>query len=327
MAKHVRKVLVCKALGATAPTGDTRDAQITNAVEGTLYFFDSKKNFFATKALAKAAFAAGQPIFVGTKVNADGEFYLSDKITNDKIESITKEATRAKANSVATITFGTPTVGKRYVLRIAYNDVTEMPIQFTQSFDIIANATNGASATTLADAFAAEINSKTTSAGRNARVTASAAAGVLTLTAKDITIDDKVDTTYEFHAIDIQDVTLTCDGVAAYTAKTVASADAGVGYWKVVRDIEKRALSYRGSMFFNDCRWNQLTGTQMVEKGKSYDVVDILYNNDYRSADNQFIKSTPLQTTIFIDSTATALADLADVFGATDGNESSKPTA
>lgn len=327
MAKHVRKVLVCKALGAAVPTGATRDAQITNAVEGTLYFFDSKKNFIASTA-AKTAFAAGQPIFVGTKVNADGEFYLSDKITKDKIESITKEATRAKANSQATITFPTtPTVGKRYVLRIAYNDVTEMPIQFTQSFDIIANATNGASATTLAAAFEAAINSKTTSAGRNARVTASANAGVLTLTAKDITIDDKVDTLYEFHAIDIQDVTLTCDGVAAYTAKTVAAADAGVGYWKVVRDIEKRALGYRGSMFFNDCRWNQLTGTQMVEKGKAYDVVDILYNNDYRSADNQFIKSTPLQTTIFIDSTAAALADLADVFGAADDDESSKPTA
>ena len=323
MAKHVRKVLVCKALGAAVPTGATRDAQITNAVEGTLYFFDSKKNFIASTA-AKTAFAAGQPIYVGTKVNADGEFYLSDKITKDKVESITKEATRAKANSVATVTIGTPEVGKRYVLRIAYNDVLEMPIQFTQSFDLYAKT---ASAADLADAFAAAINSKTTSAGRNARVTASAAAGVLTLTAKDITIDDKVDTLYEFHAIDIQDVTLTCDGVAAYTAKTVAAADAGVGYWKVVRDIEKRALGYRGSMFFNDCRWNQLTGTQMVEKGKSYDVVDILYNNDYRSADNQFIKSTPLQTTIFIDSTATALADLADVFGAADGNESSKPKA
>ena len=324
MAKHVRKVLVCKALGATEPTGDTREAKITNAVEGTLYFFDSKKNFFATKALAKAAFAAGQPIYVGTKVNDYGEFYLSDKITKDKIESITKEATRAKANSVATVTIGTPVVGKRYVLRIAYNDVLEMPIQFTQSFDLYAKT---ASAADLADAFAAAINSKKTSAGRNSRVTASAAAGVLTLTAKDITIDDRIDTLYEFHAIDIQDVTLTCEGVAAYTAKTVAAADAGVGYWKVVRDIEKRALGYRGSMFFNDCRWNQLTGTQMVEKGKSYDVVDILYNNDYRSADNQFIKSTPLQTTIFIDSTATALADLADVFGAEDGNESSKPKA
>ena len=323
MAKHVRKVLVCKALGATAPTGDTRDAQITNAVEGTLYFFDSKKNFIDST-VAKTAFAAGQPIFVGTKVNDYGEFYLSDKITKDNVESITKEATRAKANSVATVTIGTPVVGKRYVLRIAYNDVLEMPIQFTQSFDLYAKT---ASAADLADAFAAAINSKTTSAGRNARVTASAAAGVLTLTAKDITIDDKVDTLYEFHAIDIQDVTLTCDGVAAYTAKTVASADAGVGYWKVVRDIEKRALGYRGSMFFNDCRWNQLIGTQMVEKGKSYDVVDILYNNKYRSADNQFIKSTPLQTTIFIDSTAAKLADLADVFGATDGNESSKPKA
>ena len=324
MAKHVRKVLVCKALGATAPTGNTRDAQITNAVEGTLYFFDSKKNFFATTALAKQAFAAGQPIFVGTKVNADGEFYLSDKITKDKVESITQEATRAKANSVATVTIGTPVVGKRYVLRIAYNDVLEMPIQFTQSFDLYAKT---ASAADLADAFAAAINSKTTSAGRNARVVATSAAGVLTLTAKDITIDDKVDTLYEFHAIDIQDVTLTSDGVAAYTAKTVAAADAGVGYWKVVRDIEKRALGYRGSMFFNDCRWNQLTGTQMVEKGKSYDVVDILYNNDYRSADNQFIKSTPLQTTIFVDSTAAALAELADVFGAADGDESSKPAA
>ena len=323
MAKHVRKVLVCKALGTAVPTGDTRDAKITNAVEGTLYFFDSKKNFIDST-VAKTAFDAGQPIYVGTKVNADGEFYLSDKITKDKIESITKEATRAKANSVATVTIGTPVVGKRYVLRIAYNDVLEMPIQFTQSFDLYAKT---ASADDLADAFAAAINSKTTSAGRNARVTASAAAGVLTLTAKDITIDDKVDTLYEFHAIDIQDVTLTCDGVAAYTAKTVAAADAGVGYWKVVRDIEKRALGYRGSMFFNDCRWNQLTGTQMVEKGKSYDVVDILYNNDYRSADNQFIKSTPLQTTIFIDSTATALDGLAKVFGAADGNESSKPTA
>lgn len=328
MAKHVRKVLVCKALGTAVPTGDTRDAQITNAVEGTLYFFDSKKNFIDSTT-AKTAFDAGQPIFVGTKVNADGEFYLSDKITKDKVESITQEATRAKANSTATVTFGTPTVGKRYVLRIAYNDVTEMPIQFTQSFDIIANATNGASATTLAAAFEAAINSKTTSAGRNARVIASANNGVLTLTAKDITIDDKVDTLYEFHAIDIQDVTLTCEGVAAYTAKTVVAADAGVGYWKVVRDIEKRALGYRGSMFFNDCRWNQLTGTQMVEKGKSYDVVDILYNNDYRSADNQFIKSTPLQTTIFLDSTAksgaSALADLADVFGAADDDESSAP--
>lgn len=293
MAKHVRKVFVCDTVG-TATTTD-------NMVIGALQFFNEKKQPVASATAA----LTGNSFYVGTKVGTDN-IYMSDKITRDKIEKATTESFRNFTPSSAVITLSNPTIGNRYVLRIAYNDVLEMPIQFTQSFEVYAT---DATAATLATAFAAAINSRTTSAGRNARVSATAAAGVLTLTAKNITIDDTIDTLYEFHAIEIQDVTVTSNGTAAFSSKTVTASDAGVGYWKVVRDIEKRSLGNRGTMFFNYDKWFNLTGTQRTAVDAQYDVIDILYNNDYRSADNQFIKNTPLETMIFIRTGVFAAAD------------------
>lgn len=305
------------------------ETDLASSNVGDLQFFDENKQ---PVAMATALATTAKSFYVGVKVNDDNEFYMSDRITRDKIEAVTAEDYRGYTPSYATVTFDTPVAGQRYVLRIAYRDVIEMPIQFTQSFEVWAKA--GDTATTLATKFTNAINSTTTSAGRNARVTASDASGVLTLTAKDITIDNKVDTLYEFHAIEIEDVTLTTNGDPAFTAKTVNAADFGSGYWKIVRDIEKRNLGYQGSMFFNIDKWMPFTGTQMVEKGEQYDTVEILYNNDYRSADNQFVKSTPLHTTIFIKSglgatiytALLAWANAADAFSA-DADDSTDPNA
>lgn len=287
MAKHVNKVLVANTVGTAG-----------SLAYGNLMFFSPANALTTTPTVTDKSFRAG--IVLDTDGTVVNDAYLSDKVTRDMIEAVTFEDYQAPISASAVVTIGTVVAGNRYVLRISYNDVTEMPIQFTQSFDVVAT---DATAATLATQLAAAINSKTTTAGRHARVTASAASGVLTLTAKDITVDNTVSTPYQFHQVQLGAVSLYTkdtlgNSTSAATTIVLTAADKGNGYWKVVRDIEKDALGYRGQMFFKEYLMNK--GTQLVEVGATYSCINILYNNNYRSADNQFVKSTPLALNIYI---------------------------
>jgi hypothetical protein len=287
MAKHVNSVLVTNGVGTLGALA-----------AGNLVIVG------ANNALATAPVATAKSFKAAAVLDTDGtilnDAFLSSAITRDMIEAITFEDYAAPTVSTAVITLGTPVVGGRYMVRISYNDVNEMPVQFTQSFDVISTST---SSTTLASQFVSAINSVSTVSGRSSRVTASSAAGVLTLTAKDITVDNTIETFYTFHQVQIGAASLTTkdangNTVTAATSVVITAANKGCGYWKDVRDREKDALGYKGQMHFND--YYSPKGTMLVEKNATYSCINILYNNNYRSADNQFVKNTPLSTEIYI---------------------------
>lgn len=84
---------------------------------------------------------------------------------------------------------------------------------------------------------------------------------------------------------------------------SVTAGNPGVGYWKQVRDMERRALGYAGQV---------MTGAYPVVSGKmyttedyEYDVVTIQAENLYNSNDNQYIKNTPITADLFIKKTDT----------------------
>ena len=191
--------------------------------------------------------------------------------------------------------------GHRYVIRIVYNDIYEAPGQFTHTYEVYASSDE---ATDLINAFEKKINAHT-----NRRITVSKTATTLTLTAMPKTDNDGVYSISEYTTVSM-DVTfyktIPSALVSNYPEKvsgatiTKTQGNPGKGYWKQVRDIEKRMQGYKGHKFTD--AYPAVVAPMMVEENATYDYVTIENDNLYLSNDNQYIKTTPLTTEVYVKS-------------------------
>lgn len=218
-----------------------------------------------------------------------------------------------------------PVIGHRYVLRILYKDMNIANFQFTHTYEHVA-ATEVAD--DLGNAILKQINKHA-----NRRVTATYAGSKLTLTAMDKNYDDAVDSLDEYSIVSM-DATLyeTIPGAllnnqpekvtGAVITKTEGKP--GKGFWKQVRDVELRAMGYRGIV--QTGAYPAIEQDRMVTKGAEYNYVTIENDNLYLSPDNQYIKTTPVLTEVYCESAIAALTSALESFGAIDKNAESTVT-
>lgn len=193
-----------------------------------------------------------------------------------------------------------PVIGHRYVLRIVYKDLYEAPGQFTHTYEAIATTDI---ATDLGSALLKKINKHT-----NRRVNATFQSGKLTLTALPKDDNEGVYSLNEYSVVSMEaSLYVTIPGallsnvpeaVAGATIKKTAGHP-GKGFWKQVRDMEVRMLGYKGHVFTD--AYPIIEPKRFVTEGATYDYFTIKNDNLYLSPDNQYIKTTPLTTEVYVE--------------------------
>lgn len=209
---------------------------------------------------------------------------------------------------VITLTSATITAGNRYVLRIVYKDMYEDPGQFTHTYEVFAESND---ATALAKAIVNKINKHA-----NRRISASNSAAVITLTAMEKDDNEGVYSINEYSVVSME-VSLyeTIPGaLLSNFPKAVAGATivktagkAGKGYWKQVRDREARQMGYKGHVFTGT--YPEVEQARKVVADDTYDYATIENDNLYLSNDNQYIKTTPILTELYVKKGTTKLAE------------------
>lgn len=141
------------------------------------------------------------------------------------------------------------------------------------------------------------------------------------MTAKDKNWDNAVDSLAEYSIVSMDaSLYVTIPGAllsnqpekvtGAVITKT--EGNPGKGFWKQVRDLELRAMGYNGHVFTG--AYPSIEQDRMVTKDAEYNYVTIENDNLYLSADNQYIKTTPLRANIFCEGAVTAITGALDKF-------------
>lgn len=304
MFKHVDTVLIGKNIPASYSTVDALNA-------GDVALFDE------TGALITTSTAAGdaKELYIGVaqeKVNVTIDGAVEQK-ANIKMAPVMKRGMKAilsvaehkepvEDKIVIDLTSATIVNGNRYVLRIIYKDIYEHPGQFSHTYEVFAN---GTSASDLASAIAAAVN-----AHKNRRVNATVSAAQITLTAMPKDDNEGVYSVNPYTTVDME-ATLYVTTPSALLGNypesvpgatiTKTAGDPGIGYWKQVRDAEIRNMGYQGHVYIGT--YPQIRQATAVVEDAQYNVITVEYDNMYLSNDNQYIKTTPLVTEIYVPGT------------------------
>ena len=198
----------------------------------------------------------------GTTTTANRRITLSKPIEAGQVKSYLGEAYTVKVEE--TILFDeddvtlTPVVGTEYVLRIVYNDITEYPTRFTQSYRWLADGTTEGDLmynmnTIISKHKASRVTSDCFQSDGVTAATNVANANQLKLTAKeiptsctglsDIDAFDMVTFTAKITYVNSSgdEVIFWSDDDATYVANVKGS-----GNWEQIRDTEKYAMGYDG---------------------------------------------------------------------------------
>ena len=303
MITSVHTVLIGKNCPADYTTADELNA-------GDVALFDENKAIIKTAAAAVDAASlyvgvAGPKMSVtmpdGTIAQkANIEFSTEIQKASKPSAVVGKYVAPSQEKVTVTLADATIVAGNRYVLRIYYKDLYEDKSQFTHTYEQYATS---ATAADLASAFAKQINSH-----KGRRVQATVVATVLTLTALPKDDNEGVDSINEYSIVSME-VSLyqTIPGAllanqpaavpGAVIAKTVSNP--GKGYWKQVRDTEARNMGYKGHVFTG--AYPIVEQARKVVEDKTYDYAIIENDNLYLSNDNQYIKTTPLTTELYVE--------------------------
>lgn len=302
MIQHVNTVLIGKTLPSAYTTADALTA-------GDVALFDQNRAIIKTAADA----AKATSLYIGVAQNKvkvtmpDGS--VADK-TNIKFGNEIQKNSNPSAvigeyvapvqdKIVITLTDATIIAGHRYVLRIVYKDMYEAPGQFTHTYEVFAANTTAAD---LAAAIVKKINKHA-----NRRVNASASAAVITLTAMEKDDNNGVCSLNEYSVVDMEaSLYVTIPGAIlsnqpdAIPGATIVKTpgNPGKGYWKQVRDAEVRYMGYQGHVFTG--AYPEVVQDRMVEQDATYDYITVENDNKYLSNDNQYIKTTPLTTELYV---------------------------
>lgn len=302
MIQHVNTVLIGKTLPSAYTTADALTA-------GDVALFDQNRAIIKTAADA----AKATSLYIGVAQNKvkvtmpDGS--VADKANIKFGNEIQKNSNPSAVigeyvapvqdKIVITLTNATIIAGHRYVLRIVYKDMYEAPGQFTHTYEVFAANTTAAD---LAAAIVKKINKHA-----NRRVNASASAAVITLTAMEKDDNNGVYSLNEYSVVDMEaSLYVTIPGAIlsnqpdAIPGATIVKTpgNPGKGYWKQVRDAEVRYMGYQGHVFTG--AYPEVVQDRMVEQDATYDYITVENDNKYLSNDNQYIKTTPLTTELYV---------------------------
>jgi len=312
----------------TVLIGKQCPASYTNAdalAAGDVALFDENRKIITTEA---GAIAAGS-LYVGV---CDGKatITLPDGTTATKsIISYSNEIQKGSKPSYVLGAYTAPvqekieidltnaslTIGHRYVLRIVYKDLYEAPGQFTHTYEVIATSET---ASDLGTALLAQINKHA-----NRRISAAFASNKLTLTALAKDDNEGVNSINEYSVVSMEATlystipgallsNIPANVAGVVITKTVGNP--GKGYWKQVRDAERRAMGYNGHVMTG--AYPSVEAERKVEKDATYDYMIIEHENAYLSPDNQYTKTTPLMAELYVKTSSLATSQFVKAFKA-----------
>lgn len=305
MLNHVNTVLI----GTDAPASYITADALT---KGQIALFDQNRAIVKDAAGAKAASA----LYIGVCEGKETVYNEAGTATTKSVIHFSipimkgskphmvfsKYVAKAEDKIVITATTVTPEVGHRYVLRLVYTDIYEAPGQFTHTYEVIAKSTNP---TDLITSFKNKINKH-----KEARVTATSDAAVLTLNAKEMPYNEGImlDANYSQVSVEAFMWTTIPSGIlsnAMYPISNLTIAKTqgtpGKGNPKIVRDRENAALGYRGITHRADGIYPYVAPEFKSDLDATYDTLTIEWDNKYLSDDNQYIKTTPLACELYVN--------------------------
>ena len=286
----------------------------TSATEGQIVMVDEQFKAFDAST-AKALY-----IGVCTGEDEDGNKIIkwSDRIQKESKPRFSVAAFNEPATATATIDLTNAEIvkGHRYVLRVLYKDIEAANLQFTHTYEVVASSDVAAD---LANEFKAKIDKHA-----NKRVNATVEGAILSLAAKAKNYDNSVNALDEYSIVAMQvALYVTIPGallsnqpeaVSGAVIENVAG-NPGSGYWKQVRDMERRAMGYAGHVFTG--AYPSIEQEMMTVKGGEYNTLIIENDNLYLSPDNQYVKTTPCRTIVCVNGNAiTAIETALKSFGA-----------
>lgn len=296
MQTSVHSVLIGKACPASFTNVDALR-------EGDVALFDQNRALITTAAAAADATSLYIGV-VGKKMDVNGtqkntvEYSNEIKRAGHPSAVIGAYTAPVQEKIVITLTNASIVAGNRYVLRIVYKDIYEHPGQFTHTYEVFATS---ATASDLATAFKDKIN-----AHKNRRVTASASAAVLTLTAMERDDNEGVNSINDYLTVNMEATLYTTlpgallsnypESVPGATIEKT-EGNPGKGYWKQVRDAEVRYMGYKGIVYTD--AYPVIAQERKTVEDAEYDYAIIECQNPYLSNDNQYIKNTPITVEVY----------------------------
>lgn len=286
---------------------------VDNLPQGAVALFDENKSLIQNEASAVKA----STVYIGV-VGDNMTTALPDGKRSVEYSNAIQKASKPSyviGNYVAPVqekieidlTSATVVIGHRYVLRIVYKDMYEAPGQFTHTYEAIATTET---ARDLGNALSKKIKKHA-----NRRVNATFTNNKLTLTALPKDDNEGVYSLNEYSVVSMEaSLYVTIPGALLSNVPeavpgatiTKTAGEPGKGYWKQVRDMEVRMLGYKGHVFTD--AYPIIEPKRNVTEGASYDYITIENDNLYLSPDNQYIKTTPLTTELYVEESA----DLSD---------------
>lgn len=299
----------------TVLIGKTCPASYTNVdalAAGDVALFDENRNLITTEEAAANAGAIYIGVCKGTMnvtlpdntVKTKAVIEYSNKLTTNELSYVLGGYSAPVQDVIAIdLTSAEITIGHRYVLRIVYKDLYEAPGQFTHTYEAVATAETPA---TLAAAILAKINKHP-----NRRISASVSGNVLTITALVKNDSESLNSLTPYSTVSME-ATLykTIPGALLSNSPaqvpgaviTKTQGNPGKGYWKQVRDLEVSNMGYKGHVFTG--AYPSVEQELMTEKDATYDYMTIECSNKYLSPDNQYVKATPVMTSLFVKNSA-----------------------
>lgn len=186
--------------------------------------------------------------------------------------------------------------GKRIIVRLTFKDLPTRFRKWTESYEYVTE--EGDTAATIATNIANMINRE----WKRARVVASAASGVLTLTAMPYDDDNSVDSINWYNKVRFNANIYYTDPAAEGWESINKHFPKGVTITKVpgktyqasaklVRDREAQAMGYEGILNRGEGTWPIIKPAMETDLSKNYSVLTLEFENMYRTADDLFRKT------------------------------------
>lgn len=301
---------------ATAPASIKKGQFIVYDVDAAKYTIDADTKRF------KIGMGSGKSV-KDHKGVSHPEIKWSNIIQADDIRSINVLAYKADTEEAVKIDFTKINAavlkllavgGKRIIVRLTFKDLPTRFRKWTESYEYV--TLPGDTAATISKNIADLINKQ----WKRARVVATDAAGVITLTAMPYDDDDSVDTLNVANKVRFNANVYYTDPAAEgweslnkhYPTGVTIEKTPGTQYAasaKLVRDREAWSMGYDGILNRGEGTWPIIKPTMETKLDGQYNAINIEFENAYRAADD-IVRKTKQNVEIYTTGATSIITDL-----------------
>ena len=309
---------------ATAPASIKKGQFIVYDVDAAKYTIDANTKRF------KIGMGSGKSV-KDHKGVSHPEIKWSNIINADDIRSINVLAYKADTEEAVKIDFTKINAavlkllavgGKRIIVRLTFKDLPTRFRKWTESYEYV--TLPGDTAATISKNIADLINKQ----WKRARVVATDAAGVITLTAMPYDDDDSVDTLNVANKVRFNANVYYTDPAAEgweslnkhYPTGVTIEKTPGTQYAasaKLVRDREAWSMGYDGILNRGEGTWPIIKPAMETKLDGQYNAINIEFENAYRAADD-IVRKTKQNVEIYTTGATSIITDLIAKIGTTE---------